>query len=309
MRNLFLCFSVAWLSAANCGFAYAEGGCSEPECTDAKAVSQVSKDEPQASAVDPDISSPVTEEDGDTANKGEGFYWYHDKKQPDRQAETSYPSYQELWDMDPDEFAELLEDRKKLAIQFPTEENVYRYLEIQDVAKRKSVAFAAVMGLVAQKHPEFSTENHYPLNVPGQRALTKIKNEELDTYLNSVKEQYALIVFVQDGCKFCETQKPILDMFIAKYGWTVKYLDLKQYTDLADRYAVTVTPSILVLSKDQQEAMPITSGVIALSELSQRLFRSVKYLRGEIKPEQFYMTKKTSDPLKFVADHKEGDDE
>lgn len=248
----------------------------------------------------------VTENSSDDANKGVGFYWYDDPEQEEETPQPSYPSYQELWDMHPDDFAPLLEERKKIAIQYPTEDNVYRYLEIQDVAKRKSLAFAAVMGLVAQKHPEFSNENHYPLNVPGQRALTRVKNRDLDSYIESIQDQYALIVFEKEGCEFCQTQKPILDMFRVKYAWQVKFLDIEKYRYLADRYSITMTPSILVLSRETEEAMPLSSGVISLSKLRERLVRSVKYMKGEVKPEQFYTRQGTTDPLKFVNKRGEG---
>jgi hypothetical protein len=55
--------------------------------------------------------------------------------------------------------------------------------------------------------------------------------------------------------------------------------------------------------------MPISSGVISLSKLRERLVRSVKYMRGEVKPEQFYTRIGTSDPLKFVAKGAEVNDE
>jgi len=298
MRNLYLCFSLLVLLAGSC-HAAEPAGCTNDDCTELEPADR------------------ITQNDGDTANKGKGFYWYHDGQQPDEQppeedpdTQKRYPTYKELWDMHPDKFAPLLDQRLKLAIQYPTEENVYRYLQIQDVAMRKSLAFSAVAGIVAQKHPEFSNENQYPLNVPGQKALTRAKNEELDSYLESMQDKYALIVFVQDGCAFCETQKPILDLFMNKYAWEVKYLDINKYRQLADRYSVSMTPSILVLSRDQQEAMPLSSGVISVAELRARLFRSVRYMRGEVKPEQFYTKTGTSDPLKFVAGREgEGRDE
>lgn len=275
MRNLFLLCSACLLILV--GSAFAENGC--------------------------DGSSGCSDEKG-----GAGFHWYDDTEKPEAQSTPQYPSYQELWDMHPDKFAPLLEDRKKLAIQYPTEENVYRYLEIQDVAKRKSIAFAAVMTLVGQKHPEFSSENKYPLNVPGQKARNKEKNRWIDEYLFEIKKDYALLVFTQEGCGLCKAQIPILDLFMNRYGIEIKYLDINEYGGLADRYSISLTPSILVISRQNEKAMPIASGVISLSELRNRLVRSVRYMKGEIKPEQFYTTPGSNDPLKFVSD-KEADGE
>ena len=62
-------------------------------------------------------------------------------------------SYDQLWKMHPDDFQEYLNQVTKFAVQFPTEKNVTQYLKIQDVARRKSVAFAAVVDFIGQKNP------------------------------------------------------------------------------------------------------------------------------------------------------------
>lgn len=248
-----------------------------------------------------------------------GFYWYEDetREEPEEKAEevivipppqevqkeqsviNNY-TYDQLWVLHPDIFAKELDRRQKLAIQFPTVENVYSYLEAQDVAKRKSVAFAGAMGYVSQLNPQFSGENNYPTNVPGQNVLrNEIKTDDQD-YLKSVKDDFALLVFMSKGCSYCDAQEPILDMFYASYGWNIKRLDIKEHSDIAGKYSITLTPSIIVISRKTQKAIPLTSGIVTLPELRDRLIRSVRMLNGEIEPEQWYTNKRSTDPLKFI---------
>ena len=93
----------------------------------------------------------------------EGWFWYHDpqpepKKTPEeedsqvqrlpQQQKNSYRGtdleqvgLEALWDMYPDDFQELLDHVQNLAVQAPTEENTLRYLVMQDVARRKALAY------------------------------------------------------------------------------------------------------------------------------------------------------------------------
>ena len=264
------------------------------------------------------LNNQTIEKPAYTKPQKTGFYWYDDQAvEPPKEIknenietpaqitpiepEIKTPlTYNQLWVMHPDNFAKELDSRQKLAIQFPNVENVYSYLEVQDVAKRKSVAFAGVMGYVSQLNPQFSGEDSYPLNVPGQNIYRSEKKSEEDDYLNNVKDEFALLVFNSEGCKYCEAQEPILDMFYASHGWNLKKIDINKYSELATKYSITQTPSIILISRYTGKGIPLTSGIITLPELKERIFRSVRMLKGEIEPEQWYNNKRSSDPLKFI---------
>ena len=248
-----------------------------------------------------------------------GFYWYDDEiielpvekteeetiTPPPQEAQKEQDrvdiyNYEQLWALHPDIFAKELDRRMKLAIQFPIVENVYDYLEAQDVAKRKSVAFAGAMGYVSQLSPQFSGENNYPINVPGQKVLRNEMMSDDQEFLKSMKDDFALLVFMSEGCPYCDAQEPILDMFYASHGWNIKKLNIKEYPDIAEKYSITLTPSIIVVSRKTQKAIPLTSGIVTLPEFRDRLIRSVRMLNGEIEPEQWYTNKRSTDPLKFI---------
>lgn len=253
----------------------------------------------------------------DLEPKKMGFYWYEEKElesEVEEEKQTKIPivisgpkerqqdgkTYEEMWVMEVDAFAELLENRQKLAIQFPTPENVFLYQEAQDVAKRKSGAFAGVMGMVAQLHPEFSSENIYPANVPGQKVYVSERRNDDDSFFNENNEHYALIVFTSVGCQYCDAQKPIIDLFHNMYGWDIRYLDISKYGEIANKYSVTMAPSILVISKKDSDAMPVSSGLITLPELKRRVSRTIRFMSGDNNPEQWYRNERISDPLKFI---------
>ena len=112
--------------------------------------------------------------------------------------------------------------------------------------------------------------------------------------------QFALIVFEQQGCHYCEAQRPIIERFQVIHGWTVKYLDINEYRNMADKYSIEVTPSVLMVSKTSNKAIQISSGVVSLAELQRNITRAIKYLEGKNRPEQWFNEDGVPDPLKFV---------
>jgi len=113
-------------------------------------------------------------------------------------------------------------------------------------------------------------------------------------------------MFTQEGCGFCDAQKSILNFFTASYDWTVRIVDIDRHPNLSSRFGIEQTPSIIVVHKHSEDYLPISVGVISLRELTARIYRSIKFLRGEMSPEQWFMYdfEKDSggDPLKYISE-------
>ncbi len=260
----------------------------------------------------------LTEEPkGFYSDRERGWYWYEvypeeidETKEEESQEQESAPSdsqnytYDELWTMDPDDFKDYFINVTKSAVQFPDQENTERYLKAQDVARRKSVAFAAAVGFFGQQNPQFSNQDVYPITAPGQKALTDGRFKEIDQLIIGVKDDYALIVFIQPGCDYCKAQSSILDYFIRKYNWPVREVDIEENPNMAAQFGITITPSMIVVNKHSEDYLYVSAGVVSMTELKQRIYRSIRYMNGEISPEQWALydfEKDTgSDPLKFV---------
>ena len=241
-----------------------------------------------------------------------GWYWYEvipdEKEQPEdeTQKEALIPeySYAQLWKMHPDAFQQYLNQVTKFAVQFPTEKNVTQYLKVQDVARRKSVAFAAVVDFIGQKNPQYSTEDVYPTTAPGRVALTAMQSREYDDVILQAGDEFGLIMFTQNGCDFCDAQKSILTFFENQYHWPVRLVNILDNPNFAAQFGIEQTPSIILVHKNSKDFLPVSSGVISMSNLKKRLYRSIRYMQGKISPEQWavYEFEKQSghDPLKFV---------
>ena len=245
----------------------------------------------------------------------EGWFWYQDPQpepeppeapdlpaqvDPDQPMQTNPAkptswnlddyTMDDLWNMYPDDFQELLDHVQKVAVQKPTEENVLKYLSIQDVARRKALAYTHATMFVAQKYNDrFNTAQVYPTSAPGVDARVQMQQEEIAVTIARAKDNHALIYFSKTGCGFCEKQTQILAYFAEQYGWQVKEVNIAQNPGAAARFNVTVTPTLLLVRKGDEKSLAISTGVVTLSELERSLYRSIRYLQGETKDDNFLL--------------------
>jgi len=233
----------------------------------------------------------------------DGWWWYEtepkkeenkpEEKPPEGQpAAKKLPSLsdytiEDIWNMHPDNFQALLTEFMKKAVMNPTVETVREYYVMQDIARRKSLAFANVAATVMQTNPELTTASAYPITTPGQNARVRLQSGEIGTKIRASKDEFAILYFFSPTCEYCKAQSNILAFFTDKYGWQVKPINIEQDPNLAARFNVHTVPYLLLIYKYKRDYIPISAGVIALSEMEKKLYRGIRLLSGEITPEEF----------------------
>lgn len=247
-----------------------------------------------------------------------GYYWHKDpveneaekpsqqepppkiesKKEETKKEEKKAPrlpkmadyTKQQLWDLHPDEFQALLEDFKKKAVMTLTEKDIGEYLEIQDLARRKALAYTNVSQLVVQKRPDISLEKDFSTSTPGKYARAGMVNSERDDRIVASRDNFALIYFYRNDCQYCEAQSEVMRMFSRKHGWTVKPVNIAEIPQAAAKFNVTTVPMVILVKKGVDDFLPISTGVVAMNHIDTRVFSGIRLLNGEIKPEQFFMS-------------------
>lgn len=228
-----------------------------------------------------------------------GWWWY--QKEPEKQAEKPArkkkpakpaPSlkdytYEQIWEMHPDQFQEFAEALKKKAVQKPSEENVKEYFEVQEIARKKALAFSNVAQFVWQKYPELTTKKDYPITTPGNLARIAQINEERQRVLRDNRDDFALIYFQQPNCSYCDEQSRILDWFTNETGWTVKRVNIQENPGLVAKFSVEITPTLILIQKGNQDYLPVSAGVISADEIEDKAYRAVRLLKGDISPEEY----------------------
>ena len=234
-----------------------------------------------------------------------GWFWYEDPAQvveenqemPAAQPKTSaqsrdvslaHYSTETLWNMHPDDFQQLLNGLQKKAVQYPTEQNILEYLSIQDIARRKALAYANATQFVTQKRADlFNINQVYPTSSPGAVARVQMQQEEIAGTIREAGNDHALLFFATAGCGFCEKQAQILAYFVDKYGWQVKPVDMERESNIALRFNITTTPTLLLIRQDRKQSMPIATGVATLPEIERKLYQAIRSMRGDTSMESF----------------------
>lgn len=196
-------------------------------------------------------------------------------------------SYQDVWNMHPDDFYQLQEAYKKKAVQSLEEDDVRDYYELSEIARKKSAGFTNVSQYVWQKHPELTVAKDYPITTPGNISRTMQASGEKKSALRSNKETYALIYFWKPGCSYCEEQAKILKWFEQQSGWIVKPVNIQENPRLAAKVGVEITPTIVMIKKGEPDHFPISSGVISAEEIEDKTYRAIRLLNNEITPQDY----------------------
>ncbi len=227
-----------------------------------------------------------------------GWYWYEREQHKKDESRTDVaPKHripvlkdytaQMLWDMYPDDFQALLMDFQKKAVMSPSESNVAEYYYVQDIARRKSLAFANVTATVMQRYPELSVAKDYPTATPGRSALTRMEQDEVAKKIRASAADYGLIYFFSPTCQYCIEQEKIVRYFEDRYSWEVKRIDLTQNTGLAPLFNVTTVPTIILVYRHSGDPITVSAGVVSLEDMEERIYRGIRLLAGEISPEEY----------------------
>lgn len=246
------------------------------------------------------LSVVTTSHAGYYSDSGKGWWWYEKtpekKEEPKELGKTEKPkhvpnfkdySYEQIWNMYPDQFQEFADAIKKQAVQKPSEENVKNYYEVQEVARKKALAFTNVAQYVWQKYPELSTRKDYPITTPGNLARVAQITDERQRKLQESQDEFAMVYFSRPDCSYCGEQSKILDWFTKTTNWTVKTVNINENPGLAAKFNIETTPTIIIIQKGNQDYFPVSVGVISADEIEDKTYRAVRLLKGEITPEEY----------------------
>jgi conjugal transfer pilus assembly protein TraF len=201
-----------------------------------------------------------------------------------------------------DKFKKIYEYYENLAVSNPTEENLYYFYNILDVARKKSLLFTMQSMYVWQKYPELSTARDVPTVAPGLYAKREAMSQEINSYVDSKKWDYGLVVFVSERCPYCKAQLGIIKIFVENYGWEIKVVNIDYDKQAVSVFGIETVPSIILVSKKTGEWFPLSAGVISMAEIKERIYLAIRKIEGDLQPEKWGLYKfqegTSLDPLK-----------
>lgn len=240
----------------------------------------------QAGTENNDVSTTKTNREF-YQDRERGWYFYEKKPVPEKKKDEKKekkPVVEEyhkpvidwaaVMTMPPKKANKLMQDVMDYAITYPTKDNVENYYKLQNIMIKRSENFMATAMLVTQTNPELSDDS-YPASRVGQDAFSDQKKQKTDALLQRNADNYALLYFHSPMCGYCQKQTPILQAFADETNWTIKPVDITRDQHAALRFGVQSTPSLVMIKRNSNNWILISSGILSLPELKDRLARSI----------------------------------
>ena len=239
-----------------------------------------------------------------TDSKQEGWFWYkyekpeekEKKKKEDKKKEQTqevkeppkvsvFLTDDELKKLDVDTFQKHHEWALKNAMSNPTKENILYYLKVKEIMETRSAEFANLVNFYEMQALQKERSQQ-------ELALYReAQSEERRRFINKIieenREDFAILFFKRDDCQYCQAQKQILDSFMATYNFNVVPVDIVLNPQVAKKFNVTAVPTLVLIYRKSKEPFYVALGVISLSDLTNRVIFGIRYLKGEVKPQDW----------------------
>jgi conjugal transfer pilus assembly protein TraF len=236
-----------------------------------------------------------------TYNLGWHFYCNKAKKEEDKKEielepkPKTDPSLQNDYKEKLQAIQEDLENKKTKAVIYPTEENLKSYMQAQMKVINQAGFFADEWRRVLWKTPDLDYTLTRPASKIAKEAWIDERNKDVATTVKNINQRYGIFFLFRGSCYFCHIYAPILKSFKEKYdidvvaismdggsipGWENHLLNDKgQITKLG--ITSDNVPATLLFDKQTKQIIPIGYGVLAHSDLEERIFAITKLEVGD----------------------------
>lgn len=182
-----------------------------------------------------------------------------------------------------EELRQELKRREDLAVMNPSDENLKRYLELWQLTQEKGAVFADNWRRVVWQNPELD----YSLKRPANNAAIKTYDQGRDTaeeeHLRMLAKEHGLIYFFRSDCPYCQAMAPTVRMLTERYGIEVLGVSvdggaLPEFPHPRDgrahaaAWGIERVPALFIGSRSSGDHAPIGFGMMALSEIVNRIF-------------------------------------
>ncbi len=231
--------------------------------------------EPVKSYTEPNTVDNLTNQNIDSKNKDEWTLL----------PEKANIPWELLDSLDPDEIAETIEpEAKKVALMYPTDENIIAYNRLHKWITNKSRVFMERTIQVQRENPVMFKEKMLRATSEfNRRAVMEARDDMKMFYLSKYRDTAKLVIYVRQGCSFCEKQLPIMQAFSQSYGWDILVRDVEKEAQESILLNVELTPDIFLMLKNSSGDISyqrIATGLTTLIGLEDAVLDGLKY-QGE----------------------------
>ncbi len=175
------------------------------------------------------------------------------------------------------------------AIMTPTPQAIASYQEVNTFMLEKSALFADMWRRSLWAHPQYDFTTRHPAANFAQVALNDTRQRVKTDAVRALGRDWGLIFVVDAECEFCDLMAPIGQLLTKEYGLETLVINLSSRASSSwpdarpdngtiarlaalSGEAVTTTPTLFMVHRDQKTVRRVASGVVALEELVHRLY-------------------------------------
>lgn len=211
------------------------------------------------------------------------FHWYCDLEQIEKSKRDATPPI-DINDLKTAEALRLeLKRREDIAIMQPTDAHIKDYLTLWHATQEKGAIFADNWRRVVWQNPDLDYTQKRPANNTAVKMYDVQRTQNEAQQLKKLAKNHGLIFFFKSDCQYCHAMAPTLKMLAGQFGIEVLGVSLDgkgipHFPNPRDgraqgaAWGVTRVPALFIGSKDTAEHAPIGFGMMALSEIVNRIF-------------------------------------
>ncbi len=227
-------------------------------------------------------------------NRTQGWFWYKDpkietkkpKKAPQKTEAPAAPVLTPTQQMEA--LNKKVTDTLNLAILNPTEQNLREYAKVYYDVIGKGQHFSDAYKVMLMKNPEFDYSLKFPTNHNARSVYDKQQSQLTQSIIHQFSKNHGFFFFFSSNCDYCHQFAPTLKRFADKYGIFIMPISMdgvgisefpKPAADNSTGRAIKVTswPALYAVNTKTKQIVPITNGLVSVSELEDRVVNYVQY--------------------------------
>ncbi len=157
--------------------------------------------------------------------------------------------------MTADEIAKLIEDSKKTAVSFPTDENIHNYIQLQNYATKKSENFAIKWQQAILKDSSLDLSATAAKSTFARNASTADKTTKRAQFWKENIDKIGIVAFFDKKENEVNTaQNKVLYFLNQDYpNLAIRTIFKDEHSSLVQEHKIGVTPDIFIVYKDKDE--------------------------------------------------------
>ena len=216
-----------------------------------------------------------------------GWLWFEDKQLAKEKASNKDEIAPAVAKEEMQEFSRQLEERKYIMFARPTPENVKSYRDKEAEMWDKAMQLQESWDMANFLYPEQRDQINNPDNVHAVKLKRKLEQEDQDKVIKAFADNFELVAFFKNNCRYCHEFAPVLGSFIREFGFIAETVILDdpnlaaKASYLVRKLNIEATPVVFAISKDSKTAFELVRGFVSISELRFAVAMSWKHLKSK----------------------------